>query len=54
MQIMLNNKFYCQIEYYYSPLFPIECSDLEKRVLQKYPTLRNKKFIIKFSKNKVS
>lgn len=53
LDVMLNNKFYCQVEYYHCPLFPIEYSDLEKRVLQKYPTLRNKKFIIEISKNRV-
>lgn len=53
LDIMLRDLFVCQLTYRYCPLFPIESEELRKFVLEKRPTLRNKKFTIAFSNNRV-
>ena len=53
LDIMIRGLFVCQLTYKYCPLFRIEIEELEKFVLEKRPTLRNKKFTIAFSNNRV-
>lgn len=53
LDIMIRGLFVCQLPYKYCPLFRIEIEELEKFVLEKRPTLRNKKFVIAFSNNRV-
>lgn len=46
--VMLDGRFVCTLKYKYCALFPIDFEDLEKFVLQKRPTLKDKDFRIKF------
>ena len=53
LDIMINGKFYKQLTYNYSELFIIDADDVKAFVLKKLPTLKNKEFTIKFTKNKI-
>lgn len=46
--VMLNGRFVGTLKYKYCALFPIDFEDLEKFVLKKRPTLKNKDFRIVF------
>lgn len=54
LDIMVNDSFYCQIPMEYCPLFPLEEDEVRKFVLEKRPLLKNKKFVINFSNNRVT
>lgn len=47
--VMLGDRFVCTLHYKYCPLFPIDFKDLERFILSKRPTLRNKKYTIYIS-----
>ena len=53
LDIMVNGMFYKQLTYYYSELFIIDADEVKAFVLKKLPTLKNKDFTIKFTKNKI-
>lgn len=53
LDIMIQDKFYKQLTYYYSKLFIIDGNEVKAFVLQKLPTLKNKEFTIKFTTNKI-
>lgn len=53
LDIMVGEKFLTQIPYHYCPLFPIDIKEVEKFVLEKRPTLKNKKFRIEFATQRV-
>ena len=53
LDIMIQDKFYNQLTYYYSELFIIDADEVKAFVLQKLPTLKNKEFTIKFTNNKI-
>lgn len=53
LDIMVGNRFYCQIPMKYCPLFPIEEKQVTEYVLEKRPLLKNKKFIVNFSNERV-
>lgn len=53
LDIMLDGRFYCQLQYEYCPLFPVEERAIKDYVLSKRPSLKGKDFIINFSLNKV-
>ena len=46
--VMFDGRFVCTLKYKYCALFPIDFEDLEKFVLQKSPTLKDKDFRIVF------
>lgn len=43
LDIMIHGRFYKQVSYEYSPLFKIDYEDVIKHVLEKCPSLKNKK-----------
>ena len=53
LDIMIQDKFYKQLTYYYSKLFIIDADEVKAFVLKKLPTLKNKEFTIKFTNNKI-
>lgn len=53
LDIMLNGRFYGQLTYKYCSLFPIEDKEIHDFVVSHLPSLKNKKFKIAFSNNKV-
>lgn len=53
LDIMINGRFFTQLTYEYCPLFPIEEKELYDFVISKRPTLKDKKFFVLFSNNKV-
>ena len=53
LDIMIQDKFYKQLTYYYSKLFIIDAVEVKAFVLKKLPTLKNKEFTIKFTNNKI-
>ena len=53
LDIMIGDKFYQQLPMQYCPLFPIEEEDVVKFVLDRLPSLKNKRFTINFSNTKV-
>lgn len=53
LDIMIGGLFICQLTYRYCPLFALDSEELRNFVLEKRPTLRNKKFTIEFSSNRV-
>ncbi len=40
--VMLEDKYVCEIVISYCPLFPIEEADITKEIIRRRPTLRNK------------
>lgn len=46
--VMLNGRFICTLKYKYCALFPIDFEDLEKFILSKKPSLKEKNFRIAF------
>lgn len=40
--VMMDDKFICEISIKYCPLFPIEENEITTEILRKRPTLRNK------------
>lgn len=53
LDIMIKDRFVCQLTYEYCPLFPIEEKDVIDFVLKKRPSLKRKKFTIEFSNNRI-
>ena len=51
--IMVGNMFLDQLPYKVNPIFPATDKELREYVVSKRPTLRNKKFVIAFSNNRV-
>lgn len=43
LDIMVKGRFYKQVSYEYSPLFNIDYMDIIKHVLEKCPSLKDKK-----------
>jgi hypothetical protein len=43
LDIMVRGRFYRQVSYEYSPLFKIDFEDIIKHVMEKCPSLRDKK-----------
>ena len=43
LDIMVHGRFYKQVSYEYSPLFKIDYTDVIKHVLEKCPSLKDKK-----------
>lgn len=50
---MLGGLFVAQLTYKVNPIFPATDEELREYVISKRPTLRNKKFVISFSNNRV-
>lgn len=53
IDVMLNDRFVCQLKYEYCPAYNLNKDELREFVIQKRPTLRNKNFTIELSENKV-
>lgn len=53
LDIMLGGLFVAQLSYKVNPIFPATDKELREYVVSKRPTLRNKKFVIAFSNNRV-
>lgn len=53
LDIMVGNMFVAQLPYKVNPIFPSTDKELREYVVYKRPTLRNKKFVIAFSNNRV-
>lgn len=53
LDIMLGGLFVVQLPYKVNPIFPVTDKELREYVVSKRPTLRNKKFVIAFSNNRV-
>ena len=53
LDIMIQDKCYKQLTYYYSKLFISDADEVKAFVLQKLPTVKNKEFTIKFTHNKI-
>lgn len=53
LDVMVGDRFYCQIPMEYSPLFPIDIEAAERYVLKKKPYLRGTDFTIGFSNERV-
>lgn len=53
LDIMLGGLFVAQLPYKVNPIFPATDKELREYVVSKRPTLRNKKFVIAFSNNRV-
>lgn len=53
LDIMLGDKFYQQLPMKYCPFFALKEEEVRKFVLDRLPTLKNKKFRINFSNDKV-
>ena len=53
LDIMVRGLFVAQLPYKVNPIFPATDEELRKFVISKRPTLRNKKFVIAFSNNRV-
>lgn len=53
LDIMVNDRFYRQIPMRYCPLFVLEPEEVRDYVIEKIPSLANKKFIVNFSSNRV-
>lgn len=53
LDIMVGNVFVAQLPYKVNPIFPATDKELREYVVSKRPTLRNKKFVIAFSNNRV-
>lgn len=53
LDIMVRGMFVAQLPYRYNPIFALEADELRDYVISKRPTLKNKKFTIEFSTNRV-
>lgn len=53
LDIMIKNKFVCQLTFYYCPIFQLTDEEVRKFVLENRPTLSKQKFQIFFSQNRV-
>lgn len=53
IDIMVNNRFYRQMPYQYNPLWEIDIADVKSNVLNAYPNLRNKDFVLGFSNQRI-
>lgn len=53
LDIMVDNMFVAQLPYKVNPIFPVTDKELREYIVSKRPTLRNKKFVIVFSNNRV-
>lgn len=53
LDIMVNDRFYCQIPMEYCPLFPIDYEQAKKFVESKRPILKSKDYVIEFSNERV-
>lgn len=53
LDIMVDNIFVAQLPYKVNPTSPVTDKELSEYVVSKRPTLRNKKFVIAFSNNRV-
>lgn len=53
LDIMVGNIFVAQLPYKVNSIFPATDKELREYVVSKRPTLRNKKFVIAFSNNRV-
>lgn len=54
IDIMLKGRFYRQIPYKYSPLWNIQVEDVKQEVESKYPYLKNKKYTLGFSSQRIA
>lgn len=53
LDIMVNDRFYCQIPMEYCPLFPLDVEAARKYVIENRPLLKNKEFVVSFSNDRV-
>lgn len=53
LDITVGGLFVAQLPYKVNPISPATDEELRKFVISKRPTLRNKKFVISFSNNRV-
>lgn len=53
LDITVGGLFVAQLPYKVNPIFPATDKELREYVVSKRPTLRNKKFVIAFSNNRV-
>ena len=53
IDVIYRDKFYGQIEFIYHPIFVITVTEIKVEVEKKCPTLKNKKYNIYFTENKV-
>ena len=53
IDVMLKDKFICQIPYEYCPLFKLTQEELIQHVIKNRPYLANKKFTVSISQNRV-
>lgn len=54
LDILVNDRFYKQLPYRYSPLFVIDERDVTDFILEKLPSLRKKKWTVGFSNNRIA
>lgn len=53
IDIMVDGRFYRQMPYQYNPLWKIDIADVKSNVLNAYPNLRNKDFVLGFSNQRI-
>lgn len=53
LDIMVGGLFVAQLPYKVNPIFPATEEEVHDYVITKRPTLRNKKFTVEFSNNRV-
>lgn len=53
LDVMIKDRFVCQLTFYYCPLFKITDEELNEFVLKNKPKLAKKKFQVFFSFNRV-
>lgn len=53
LDIMIKDRFVCQLKYYHCPIFKLSLDELKKFVLEQKLSLVNKDFVIYFSNNRI-
>lgn len=53
LDVMIKDRFICQLVFHYCPIFKVTDEEVRKFVLENRPTLSKQKFQIFFSQNRV-
>lgn len=53
IDIMIHDRFYCQVAYEYNPLWHIDHSEVKEYVMKQKPELKRKDFTMAFSNQRV-
>lgn len=53
VDVMVDDRFYCQVPYEYCPLWPIDVQAVGDYVRERKPGLRKKKFKMAFSNQRI-